>query len=55
MFYGRSFRTKVQQAMSKDAAMSVLGLSMTTEGEKQKRGLELWFYHNLLREGLKKD
>ena len=41
MFYGRSFRTKVQQAMSKDAAMSVLGLSMTTEGEKQKRGLEL--------------
>ena len=36
-------RVKVKEAMSKDAAMSVLGLKMTTEG-KNKKPLNLTDY-----------
>ena len=36
-------RVKVKEAMSKDAAMSVLGLKLTTEG-KNKKAIKLTDY-----------
>ena len=42
-FYSRSLRAKVREAMTKDAAMSVLGLKLTTEG-KNKKALKLTDY-----------
>ena len=42
-YLSRLMRVKVKEAMSKDSAMSVLGLKLTTEG-KNKKPLNLTDY-----------